>query len=90
MADEAVVEGKILEWGNTYGIRVKKSDLEKAGLAPGTEVVVRLERRSDRVDVSGFPFVRGGDPDDAARHDELLGQARLTKGARGKRDAARR
>lgn len=90
MTDDAVVEGKILEWGNTYGIRVKKSDLEKAGLAPGTQVVVRLERRSGRIDVSAFPFVKGGRPDDSARHDELLGKARARGRPEGKGPASRR
>lgn len=76
MPDDAVIAGRILEWGNSYGIRLKKSDLERTGLAPGADVVVHLERRLQRVDLSGFPFIQGGAPDDAQRHDEVLANAR--------------
>ena len=74
---DVVVEGRILKWGNSYGIRVRRAELKRAGLSPGSEAVVRLAKKPERVDLSGLPTFRGGQPDDALRHDELLTQARL-------------
>ena len=75
--DEVVIRARILKWGNSYGLRVRKADLKKLGLQPESEAVVRLEKRQGRVDLSGVPTFRGGLPDDSLRHDELLGRARL-------------
>lgn len=75
MAEDVVVEGKVLEWGNSFGIRVKKSDLLGAGIAPGTEVVLHLAPKPTTIDLAGFPYLRGGRADDAARHDEIFGEA---------------
>ena len=74
---EVVVRGRILKWGNSYGIRLRRAELKKAGLSSGSEAVVRLAGRSERVDLSGLPTFGGGLPDDALRHDELLARARL-------------
>ena len=74
---EVVVSGRILKWGNSYGIRLRRAELKKAGFSPGAEVVVRLTKKSERVDLSGLPIFRGGEPDDSLRHDDLLAQARL-------------
>lgn len=88
--DEVIVPGKVLEWGNSYGIRIRKADLDAAGLTPGAEVTVRIERTPGRIDLSGIRFIKGGKPDDSERHDELLGEARLanlrrkTRGASGR------
>ncbi|OGS50926.1 MAG: hypothetical protein A3K65_03660 [Euryarchaeota archaeon RBG_16_68_12] len=73
---EVIVKARLLKWGNSYGIRLKKADLKKAGLAPGSEAVVRLSKRKGRVDLSALPTFSGGGPDDSLRHDELLGRAR--------------
>lgn len=73
---EVVVEGKILRWGNSYGVRIRKADLEGAGLEPGQEVVVRIGSQYDAVDVSGVRTFRSGETDTAARHDDVLGEAR--------------
>jgi len=91
MADDVVVKGKVLEWGNSFGIRVKKADLLEAGIGPGTEVVLHLAPTLAKIDLSGFPFLRGGKPDDSVRHDELLAQAGLQdlKKTRGRRVARR-
>lgn len=75
--DEAILRVRILKWGNSYGFRIRKADLKRLGLLPGSEAVVRLERRRGPVDLSGLPTFKGGMPDDSLRHDELLGQDRL-------------
>jgi hypothetical protein len=74
--DEAIIKARILKWGNSYGFRIHKADMKRLGLRPGEEVLVRLERRSRTVDLSGLPTFKGGMPDDSLRHDELLGEAR--------------
>jgi len=68
--------GRVLEWGNSFGIRLRKSDLEDAGLTPGEEVTIRIERKLSRIDLSGVPAFSGGAPEDSQRHDDLLGEAR--------------
>ena len=76
MAKDTILKARILKWGNSYGLRIQKADLKRLGLRPGEEALVRLERQSDRVDLSGLPRFKGGRPDDSLRHDELLGKAR--------------
>lgn len=74
---EVVLRGRILKWGNSYGIRLRRAELKRAGLSPGSDAVVRLAKKSERVDLSDLPTFKGGQPDDALRHDELLAAARL-------------
>ncbi len=69
---DVVVEGKILRWGNSYGIRIKKADLEREDLDLGEEVAVRIEKKGDKVDLSHFPTFSGGRSDVSERHDEYL------------------
>lgn len=83
---EVTIEGKLLRWGNSYGIRIKKADVEGSDLHPGEEVVVRIEHGGDRLDLSGLPTFSSGHPDTAARHDAALGEARLDEHARGPDD----
>jgi len=73
---EVVITARILKWGNSYGLRVRKSDVKRLGLLPETEAIIRLERQTGRVDLSGLPTFSGGSPDDSLRHDELLGRVR--------------
>ncbi len=74
---EVVIRGRILRWGNSFGIRLRRAELKRAGLSPDSEAVVRLVKKSERIDLSGLPTFRGGQPDDALRHDDLLARARL-------------
>lgn len=69
---EVIIEGKILEWGNSYGIRIKKRDLEEQGLQPGENITVRIEHASDRIDLSDLPTFTGGRSDVSDRHDAYL------------------
>lgn len=72
---EVVLEGKILEWGNSYGIRIRKADLERSGLGPGDTVSVRIEGAEDRVDLSDLPTFAGGRSDVSRHHDRVLADA---------------
>lgn len=66
---------KVLKWGNSYGIRLSKDDVEREGLKPGDEVVVEVRvKPGETVDLSDLPgFDLGGDLAD--RHDEVLAEA---------------
>lgn len=77
-----VVTGKVLKWGNSYGLRLKKTDVERAGLKPGAEAVVRIGK--GKVDLSHVTFYRG-EPSDAERLDELLAESREAKLAKSRR-----
>lgn len=71
---EIQVRRRIVPWGNGYGIRLSKSDLERLGLQPRdeAEVVVRSQPRG--LDLGHFHFLRlGGDA--SLHHDEILGEA---------------
>ncbi len=74
--DRVTLRGKILRWGNSYGIRLKKGDIEGTDLAPGREVTVRIEPQDHKIDVSDAPFFRSGHTDTVERHDELLAEYR--------------
>ena len=43
------VKGKILNWGNSFGIRLDKSAALEAGLAPNEEVEVEVKRKISKV-----------------------------------------
>ncbi len=40
-----LVKGKILEWGNSFGLRLNKADAAEAGLRPNEEVEVEVKRK---------------------------------------------
>lgn len=73
--DEVVLTAKVLRWGNSYGLRIRKADLERAGLKPGEEAVVRLERPAEKIDLSHIRTFHSGRTDTAERHDEVVGAA---------------
>lgn len=87
-ADEVLVEGRILEWGNSFGIRLRRADLERAGLTPGTDAVIRISRRRGKVDLSHIRTFRSGRSDISERHDQYLAEGRLEE-LRRKRVARR-
>ncbi|HEV8360312.1 MAG TPA: hypothetical protein VGR28_07660 [Candidatus Thermoplasmatota archaeon] len=62
---------KILRWGNSYGIRISKGDLERRGLREGEEVVIEIKAQPGKnVDLSHLRgFHLGGDLAD--HHDEV-------------------
>ena len=65
---------RVLRWGNGYGIRLTKADMERLGIHEKQEVDVTLEPVGGRVDLSHIPRFRlGGDA--RQRHDELAAEA---------------
>lgn len=90
--EEVRITGRILDWGNSYGIRLKKADLERAGLKPGQEAAVRIEGNAAKIDLSHIRTYRSGRSDISERHDEYLGEAYWADYRKKQRewDAARR
>lgn len=64
------MRAKVLKWGNSYGIRLSKADVEDLGLEEGDEVIVEVKAMpGEPVDVSHLSsFELGGL---AEEHDEV-------------------
>ena len=64
--------GRILKWGNSYGIRISKADWERLGLAEGDDVVLQLVATPRRpVDLTRLrSWDLGGLADITARFDD--------------------
>ncbi len=77
---EVRISGRILRWGDSYGVRIRKQDLDRAGIQVGENVELRLGTpEENRVDLSGFPLIEDPDPDVSKEHDKHLGEARLKR-----------
>lgn len=84
-----IIEAKVLRWGNSYGLRIGKKELEAAGLKPGEEIRVEILGPTD-VDISHVRFIEGGEPDLSERHDKILADARARRLHGGKERGSRR
>lgn len=51
---------RVLKWGNSYGIRLTKADLERLGLREDDEVDVGLEPAPPEIDWASIEFLRLG------------------------------
>ncbi|MFA5861872.1 MAG: AbrB/MazE/SpoVT family DNA-binding domain-containing protein [Candidatus Thermoplasmatota archaeon] len=67
------VRAKLLEWGNSYGIRLSKDDVQRFGLRPNHEVRIRLEINGEPLRVKDLPsFDLQGAAD---HHDEIFAES---------------
>ena len=76
---------KVRRWGNSYGVRLRKKDLQALGIREGSsiDVQVRPHRPARGLDLSDLPTFRDPDPLASIRHDEYLYRPRPPKrGAR--------
>ena len=63
--------GKLLRWGNSYGIRLSRKEIERLGAREGDELVVEVKvRPTDRVDLSHLRTFTGG-PILSQTHDQV-------------------
>lgn len=61
MASKAIrVRKRVLRWGNSYGIRLTRKELQGTALREGVEVEVELRPRAPRVDWDRLPEFRLG------------------------------
>ena len=65
---------KVRRWGNGLALRVRKKDLEKAGVRVGDEVDVELRPTSlaRGLDLDHLPRFRDKDSRASVRHDRYL------------------
>lgn len=52
------IRGKVLQWGNSYAIRLSKPQARQAGLRPGMEVDVHLRPPTRPYPVADLPTFR--------------------------------
>lgn len=42
-----MINGKIMKWGNSYGLRISKNDFENLNLGLNQEVTAKIEKREN-------------------------------------------
>lgn len=82
------IKGRLLRWGNSYGLRLSRKDVERLHLRPDSTVEVNVDvTPGDKITVDQLPsFDLGGDAAD--RHDELFARAALEEHLESVEDAA--
>jgi len=65
---------KIKKWGNSFGVRITKKELEEYGLKEGEEVKVKIEKviPKKEVDLSNLPTFTETDERVSEHHDQYL------------------
>ncbi len=68
---------EVKAWGNSYGIRLTKRDLERFRLRPGQRADLALEPLSDEpIDLSGIPLASDGAPFEQVRREHYTAKRR--------------
>jgi len=69
---------RVRRWGNSLAIRLRKSELEMAGVAEGDLVKIKIEKvaKGGGLDLSTLPGIRDPDPKASVNHDRYLYGAR--------------
>lgn len=65
---------KVKRWGNSFGVRLTKRDLEALDVKEGETVRLIIEKTGGEVDLSGLPVFSDPDPYASERHDEYLAE----------------
>ena len=65
---------KIKKWGNSFGVRITKKELEEYSLKEGEEVKVKIEKviPKKEVDLSNLPTFTETDERVTEHHDQYL------------------
>lgn len=72
------MDAEVKKWGNSYAIRLPKSEADRLGLKEGDHVEVDLRKaprargKKKRIDLSGLPIFHDTASDVSERHDEYL------------------
>jgi antitoxin component of MazEF toxin-antitoxin module len=68
------MRAKVRRWGNGLALRVRKKDLESAGVSEGDVVEVKVSRPSSSgaIDLETMPAFRDADRFASVRHDRYL------------------
>jgi hypothetical protein len=70
---EIQVHRRIVPWGNGYGIRLSRSELDRLGLRPRDEAEVTIRGERSGLDLSKIHAIDLG-PDASETHDDILGE----------------
>ena len=49
-----MIEAKIQKWGNSFGIRIPKDELEDKNLSENEEIIVEIKKKSDMSSLFGL------------------------------------
>lgn len=64
------IDVKVLRWGNSFGLRLRKEDVRALGLVPGTTLRIAFDHLGAAHDLRGLAaFDLGGDL--SLRHDGM-------------------
>ena len=68
------MRAKVRRWGNGLALRIRKRDLEAAGVSEGDIVEVRISRRSasGTIDLEAMPMFQDADRLASVDHDRYL------------------
>ena len=71
------MDAEVKKWGDSYAIRLPKSEAERLGLKEGDHVEVDLRKakkrgKRKRIDLSGLPIFHDTATDVSEQHDEYL------------------
>lgn len=65
------LEAKLVPWGASFGLRIRKRDVERLGLQPGQTLKINLADFTQPKDLTGLPAWSMGDLDHDAGFEEL-------------------
>jgi len=65
---------RVRRWGNSLAVRLRKEDVEEAGVSDGDLVTVEIVRvaKTDSVDLDGLPTFADDNPRASVEHDRYL------------------
>ena len=64
---------KIKKWGNSFGVRLTKKELEEYGLKEGDEIKIKIEKiKPKEIDLSEIPTFSETDEKASEHHDTYL------------------
>ena len=49
-----MIEAKIQKWGNSFGIRIPKDELEEKNLSENEEIIVEIRKKGDMASLFGL------------------------------------
>ena len=69
---------RVRRWGNSMAVRLRKSELEMAGVSEGDLVRIQIEKvaKGRGLDLSTLPVIQDPDPKASVNHDRYLYGAR--------------
>jgi antitoxin component of MazEF toxin-antitoxin module len=65
---------KVRRWGNSLAVRLRRTELDRAGVAEGDVVRVEIVKvvKRGKVDLTDLPTFEDPDPQASVRHDTYL------------------